>query len=328
MTSRSLEEICWQPDAAIRVGVSSCLLGNEVRFDGGHKHDHFVTDGLGPFVELIPVCPEVELGMGIPRETVRLVRDGQEVRMVAERSGKDHTAAMTAWASRRVRQIEKLDLCGYILKKNSPSCGMERVRVYGRGGIPSRDGVGMFAAELMRRMPSLPIEEEGRLNDPPLRESFIERVFAYRRVKSFFGGTWRSGDLVAFHAAHKLQLLAHAPVVYRDLGRLVADVKRTSRPEMARQYTAGFMAGLARRATVGKNVNVLQHMLGYFRGRLDDSDRKELERVVDDYSKRLVPLIVPITLIRHHVRRCEVEYLMNQVYLSPHPKELMLRNHV
>jgi uncharacterized protein YbgA (DUF1722 family)/uncharacterized protein YbbK (DUF523 family) len=318
----------WASDDPIRIGISSCLLGRQVRYDGGHKRDRFLTDVLGPYVEWVPVCPEVEMGMGIPREPIRLVRVEGQTRLLAERSGTDHTDAMRAWAHRRLRQLERLDLCGYVLTKASPSCGMERVRGYGKGEVPSHNGRGMFAEELMRRFTSLPIEEEGRLNDPGLRENFLERVFAYRRLRSLFSARWTRGAVVAFHTAHKLQLLAHSQRCYRALGRLVANLKQMPREEFRQQYESGLMEALARHATPRSHVNVLQHMLGYLRGRIEDAARRDLVRVIDDYANGLVPLVVPVTLFRHYVSCLGIEYLDGQVYLEPHPKELLLRNHV
>ena len=198
-------------EAPVRIGISSCLLGNEVRFDGGHKRDRFLTDVLGPFVEWVTVCPEVEVGMGIPRETVRLERDGDDVRMLAPKSGKDHTRAMRDFAKKRVRALSKLDLAGYVLKKDSPSCGMERVRIYAENGMPDRKGRGLFAEALLEALPNLPVEEEGRLKDPVLRENWIERVFAYWRLRHLFSGGFGRGDVVRFHTAHKLQVMAHSP---------------------------------------------------------------------------------------------------------------------
>lgn len=315
--------------SSLRLGISSCLLGREVRFDGGHKRDRFLTDILGPFVEWVAVCPEVEVGMGIPRESVRLVRDGDDVRMRAERSGSDHTRAMQTWSRKRLAALGDLDLCGYVLKKDSPSCGMERVRLYpAAGGPPERKGRGLFAAALLERFPQLPVEEEGRLNDPVLRENFIERIFAYRRVRDLFHGRWRQGDLVRFHTAHKLQLMAHAPEHYRALGRLVAEAKGLAAAELRDAYLRGFMEALARRATPRRHVNAMHHMIGHFRKLLDDGDRREILGIIEDYRAGLVPLVVPLTLIRHHVRAQEVDYLQGQTYLEPHPKELMLRNHV
>jgi uncharacterized protein YbgA (DUF1722 family)/uncharacterized protein YbbK (DUF523 family) len=318
---------------AIRIGVSSCLLGREVRFDGGHKRNDFIVDTLGPFVEFVPVCPEVELGLGTPRETLRLVaRDGR-IRMVMA-NGEDHTDAMHRYSKRRVDALAREDLSGYILKKDSPSCGMERVRVYrqprreGADPVPDKSGRGLFAEALLARFPFLPIEEEGRLQDPRLRENFIERVFAWRRLRTLFDGRWTLGDLVSFHTAHKLVVLAHSPAAYRELGQLVARAKSVGRAELREQYEAGFMKALAVLATPKKHANVLQHMVGYFRGSVDAASRDELLTAIDDHRRGLVPLIVPMTLVKHHVRRLNVEYLAGQVYLDPHPKELMLRNHV
>jgi uncharacterized protein YbgA (DUF1722 family)/uncharacterized protein YbbK (DUF523 family) len=317
----------WRDAAPIRIGVSTCLLGQPVRWDAGHKRDAFLVDALGPFVEWVPVCPELELGLGVPREPIHLERRDGEVRLVA-RSGADLSARMEAYARRRVRELERLDLCGYVLKKASPSCGFERVPVRNEKGMPEKTGRGAFAAVLVSASPFLPIEDEGRLCDARLRENWIERVFAYRRLRSFFAGRWSVGALVRFHTAHKLQLLAHAPARYAALGRLVAEAKSLPRPVVRERYEAGFMGALGAMATPRKHVNVLQHVLGHFRRRLDDADRRELAALIDDYGRGLVPLVVPITLVRHHVARLALDYLAGQVYLEPHPKELMLRNRV
>jgi uncharacterized protein YbgA (DUF1722 family)/uncharacterized protein YbbK (DUF523 family) len=311
----------------IRIGVSSCLLGAKVRFDGGHKRDDFLVNTFGEWVEWVPVCPEVEVGMGTPRESVRLVREGGDVRMVAPRSGADWTEAMQAYSARRVEKLAAADLSGYVLKKDSPSCGMERVKVYGQG-MPTKSGRGLFADALLARFPNLPVEEEGRLCDPRLRDNFVERVFAYHRLRRFFSGRWTVGGLVEFHTARKLQLMAHAPGSYQTLGRLVAGAKRLARDELRRAYEDEFMRGLKVIATVRRNANVLMHILGYFKKLLDSGERGELLGLIEDYRRGLVPLIVPMTLIRHHVRVHRVRYLEGQVYLEPHPKELMLRNHV
>lgn len=314
--------------AGIRLGVSACLLGDEVRYDGGHKRNPFLTDVLGPFVEWVKVCPEVESGMGTPRESVRLVdRDGR-LRMVTVKTGVDHTDAMTTYAEARVRQLAAEDLCGYVLKKDSPSCGMTRVKVYSGAGPGTRSGVGVFASALLARFPDLPVEEEGRLVDPRLRENFIERVFAYRRLTDLFETRWTIGDLVEFHTAHKLVLMAHSSPAYGRLGRLVAGAKGLPRARVRAEYGTEFMAALSIIATTRRHTNVLQHMAGYFKRLLDAGSRDELSTAIEDYRKGLVPLVAPLTLLRHHVRQQEVRYLAGQVYLQPHPKELMLRNHV
>jgi uncharacterized protein YbgA (DUF1722 family)/uncharacterized protein YbbK (DUF523 family) len=319
----------WQhPSGPIRVGVSTCLLGEKVRYDGNHKRDSFLVDTLGPFVEWVPVCPEVESGMPVPRPPVRLARSGGALRMVEVDSGADHTRRMLDYSRRRVGELAERDLCGYVLKKASPSCGMERVKVWNAGGQATRDGRGLFASALIEAMDSLPVEEEGRLSDADLRENFVERIFAFRRLKALFSARWTIGDLVDFHTAHKLQLMAHSETAYRTLGPLVAASRSLPRAELQARYMGRFMEALRHRATVRRHTNVMSHMIGHFRGRLDQGSRAELRDVIEDYRRHLVPLIVPITLIRHHARSLEVDYLLRQVYLDPHPKELMLRNHV
>jgi uncharacterized protein YbgA (DUF1722 family)/uncharacterized protein YbbK (DUF523 family) len=310
------------------IRISSCLVGQPVRFDGGHKRDRFLTDVMGPFVEWVPVCPEVEAGFGTPRETMRLERGRHEIRLVTTRTRRDLTDDLAAYADRRVEALVGEDLSGYILKKDSPSCGMDRVKVYGADGTPARTGRGLFAARLLERFPALPVEEEGRLADVRLRENFIERVFAYRRLQTLFGGRWTVGGLVAFHTAHKLVLMAHAPAAYTRLGRLVARAKSLDRAALRDRYTRDLMSALAIVATPARHANVLLHMAGYLKRALDPPARAELRQSIEDYRRGFVPLIVPITLFRHHVRHHGVAYLSGQVYLEPHPRELMLRNHV
>jgi uncharacterized protein YbgA (DUF1722 family) len=238
---------------------------------------------------------------------------------------------MAAYAEERVGRLADDDLCGYVLKKDSPSCGMARVKLYestDAGAAVGRAGVGVFADALMRRFPRLPVEEEGRLHDARLRENFIERIFAYHRLTTLFAGRWTVASLVVFHTAHKLALLAHSPEGYRELGRLVAQGKAIARAELRARYEQGFMDALAAMATPGRHANVLLHMIGYFRDKLDAGSRAELVGAVEDYHKGYVPLIVPVTLVRHHARRLDVAYLAGQIYLDPHPREMMLRNHV
>lgn len=316
------------PASGMRIGVSACLLGAKVRYDGQHKLHQWVTGTLGQFVTFVPVCPEVDIGLGTPRETIRIERDGQGDRLVAPKSGADHTAKMADYARAKCEDLSSMNLSGYILKKDSPSCGMERVRVYAGSGMAQRTGRGFFARILLERFPTLPVEEEGRLNDPWLRENFLERVFSYRRLRDFFATAWTLGDLVAFHTHEKLLLLAHEPKGYTALGRLVASAKGRPRPVLAAEYERQFMSSLAKIATVKKHCNVLQHMAGYFKREAPLEDRQELEGLIEDYRAGLVPLVVPLTLIRHFVRRCGSPYLAGQTYLEPSPKELMLRNHV
>jgi uncharacterized protein YbgA (DUF1722 family)/uncharacterized protein YbbK (DUF523 family) len=312
----------------IRIGISACLLGERVRYDGGHKHDRFLTDTLGEFFEFVPVCPEVEVGMGTPREPIQLVQIGDAVRLMGRASNTDHTTAMRSYARKRLDRLAEAGLCGYILKKDSPSCGLDRVRVHLGNGRVTRSGRGLFAAQLAERFGNLPIEEEGRLCDPRLRENWIERVFAYHRLQALWGTRWRIADLVQFHTAHKLVLLSHSPKAYQQLGRLVATAKSLARSDLRDRYEREFMAALSILATRGRHTNVLQHMVGFLRDQLDDASRCELLDCIADYRHGHIPLVVPITLIAHHVRRLDVGYLKGQVYLTPHPKELALRNHV
>jgi uncharacterized protein YbgA (DUF1722 family)/uncharacterized protein YbbK (DUF523 family) len=321
-------------ETPVRIGVSACLIGSEVRFDGQHKRDSFLVDQLGPCVEWVSVCPEVEVGMGVPRESVRLVRSGSapgRSLMLGNQSGDDWTGRMNAFGRERVKKLGHQDLSGYVLKAKSPSCGMERVKLFDgveKGTRVTRDGVGLFAGELMRQMPNLPIEEEGRLHDPRLRENFIERVFAYHRVRRLWDTRWRLADLIAFHTAHKLSLLAHSTEGYRTLGRLVAEARKLPRAALSAEYEGAFMAVMKKLASPGRHTNVLMHMMGYLRRALDAADKRELLALIEHYRQGLVPLVVPVTLLRHHVNRLNVSYLTGQSYLQPHPKELMLRNHV
>jgi uncharacterized protein YbgA (DUF1722 family) len=240
----------------------------------------------------------------------------------------DLTDRMVEYARRRVAALDAEDLSGYVLKKDSPSCGMDRVKIYSTRGVPERSGRGIFAARLVERFPSLPVEEEGRLSDARLRENFIERVFAYWRLRRLFNDRWSLRALVDFHTAHKLILMAHSPEAYRQLGRLVARARGVGRADLKRRYTEMFMSTLTVIATPRRHTNVLQHMAGYFKECLDASSKAELGTAIDDYRRGLVPLVVPMTLLRHYVRVHRVKYLAGQLYLAPHPKELMLRNHV
>ncbi|GAB6052713.1 DUF523 and DUF1722 domain-containing protein [Magnetospira thiophila] len=311
-------------ERAIWIGVSSCLLGESVRYDGGHKKNPFILDQLGPYVRYLPLCPEMAIGLGVPRESIRLVAVDADTRLIAPRSGADHTDAMLAYGQRTAAELAARPLDGYIFKSKSPSCGLFRVKRHGASDTTR----GLFAAALTEALPDLPVEEEGRLNDPHLRETFIEALFAHHRLRRFFAQPWSIGDLVAFHSREKLLLMAHDPATYKSLGPLVAAAKGEHRETLAQTYKSQFMAGMAKRATLGRHANALRHMAGYVKKQITADDRAELAAMIEDYRQGLVPLIVPITLIRHFVRRFRIAYLAGQTYLEPHPKELMLRNHV
>lgn len=311
----------------IKVGVSSCLLGEPVRYDGGHKHDRYITDVLGRFFSFVPVCPEVGAGLPVPREAMHLEGDPASPRLVTVRSRVDLTERMHQYCREKAKELEQADLCGFIFKKGSPSSGLFRVKVYNTG-VPAKMGRGLFAAAVADHFPLLPVEEEGRLCDPAIRENFLERIFAYRRWKDFRMENGGHVPLVRFHTAHKLQLMAHSQKHYRELGKLVAEGKGRSAAELLSRYEALFMEGLALHATVKKNTNVLMHVMGYFKKVLSAVEKQELLEVIRDYHDALLPLIVPVTLLGHYVRIFEQPYLKGQTYLSPHPRELMLRNHV
>jgi uncharacterized protein YbgA (DUF1722 family)/uncharacterized protein YbbK (DUF523 family) len=310
-----------------RLGISACLLGQPVRYDSGHKRDPFCVDLLGPLVDWVPVCPEVEAGMPVPRPSIRLTGRSEAPRLIAQRTGEDWTERMADFATRRVEQLSRLGLDGWVTKKDSPSCGLARVRVYGAtSGPPRRDGVGAFVRVLTARLPLLPIEEEGRLHDPILRESFVERIFAHARWSALVAAGLTRGGLVAFHTAQKLAVLAHSPEGYRKLGKLVAGLKGRALHEVGEDYAALLLASLAVPATRGRHVNVLQHAAGYFK-EAPVGERREVEEAIADYGRGHVPLVVPLTLLRSAARRHGVEYLLGQGYLDPDPRELMLRNH-
>ena len=314
--------------APLRIGISRCLLGHEVRYDGSHKRDHFLTEVLGCYVEWVPVCPEVEAGLGTPREAMRLVGDADRPRLITIKTGNDHTEVLDRTTGVRIQSLKQLDLSGYVFKKDSPSCGMERVRLYNPHGMPNRQGIGIFARAFMNQFPLIPVEEEGRLCDPVLRENFIERVFCYHRYQDLMNGGITKQALVRFHTIHKYLLMAHSQPHYQTLGRLVGQADRYRPKELVLRYGEIFMKALGVKATVRKHVNVLQHLVGFFKNRLAAQEKRELLGVIDDYHRELTPLIVPITVIKHYVRIFDVGYIRDQVYLNPHPKELMLRNHV
>lgn len=310
----------------ITIGVSSCLLGNKVRFDGGHKHDRYITGTLGTFFEFVAVCPEVECGLPVPRESMRLVGDPEDPLLLTSRTGLDHTSRMKEWTTSRVEQLANNDLCGFIFKSKSPSSGMERVKVYGKNNMPRTVGVGLFARAFKERFPLIPVEEEGRLHDMALRENFIESVFVYRRWRSV-ASDFTLDKLVHFHTDHKMLLRSHSEKHYRELGRIVAKAGNLNPDELLTVYQETLMAAMRLKPTIKKHVNVLQHMMGYFKKQISSDEKQELLDVIERYRQHHVPLIVPITMMNHYVRKYSDGYLEKQYYLKPHPTELKLRNH-
>ena len=315
-------------EKTIKLGISTCLLGENVRYDGSHKLDRFLTETLGRFVEYVPVCPEVECGLTVPRESMHLEGDPDAPRLITSHTKQDMTERMVQWARKRVIELETEELCGFIFKNNSPSSGMERIRVYNERGMPVKRGEGIFAKIFMGHFPLLPVEDEGRLYDPKLRENFIERIFALKRWRECLALGKNRGNLVDFHTKHKLLILSHFPKHYQLMGNLVAKAKEMTLEDLFRQYQTLLMEALSFKATPKKNVNVLLHMLGYFKEQLSADEKKELIETIEGYRQEYIPLIVPISLISHYVRKYNQPYLQQQVYLNPHPVELQLRNHV
>ena len=312
----------------LKLGISSCLLGEEVRWNAGHKLDRYLTYTLGQFVDFVPVCPEVEAGFGVPRESLRLVGDPEAPRLVTFKTKEDKTEPMLKWAGKRVKELEKEDLCGFIFKSDSPSSGMIRVKVYSEKGMPEKKGVGMFAREFMSHFPRIPVEDDGRLHNPEIRENFIERIFTLRRWRKTLAKKATMGGLVEFHTRNKLLILSHSPKHAGLMGKLVAEGKSLPITDLFSRYEKILMEALALKTTLKKNMNVLQHMMGYFKKQLTSDEKQELLEVYDQYYQGLVPLLVPLTLMNHYVRKYDQPYLKEQTFLNPHPVELKLRTHV
>lgn len=318
-----------QGEPGLRIGISSCLLGEPVRWNGGHKRDRFLVGTLSQYVQWVPVCPEVEMGLGTPRDTLRLTGDPEEPRLFMTKTGEDYTDQMRSWSQARLEQLAAMELHGYVLKKSSPSCGLYRVKVYDGNQVPQAVGRGIYADELVRALPLLPVEEEGRLHDMRLRENFIQKIFVYFRWLQLLKGGRDPAGLVEFHTAHKLTLMAHSPKHLERLGQITANAGGGNWADLTEEYGRSLMEAMGELTTPGKHANVLQHLMGFVKDRLSGEDKKELLGLVDDYQGGIVPLIVPLTLLRHHLRGPQVPpWVHQQVYLNPHPKELGLLNHV
>ena len=314
-------------DYKIKIGISSCLLGKEVRYDGGHSHDRFLTQTLGMFTEYVPVCPETECGMPTPREALRLVGTAEDPRLLTQKTGVDKTDQMNVWIEKRLKTLEQENLCGFIFKSKSPSSGLYRVRVYGEGGSVRKNGTGLFAKAFTKRFPSIPVEESGRLHDPKLREHFIESIFSYQRWRTLIIQNKTLGGLIDFHTRNKLLILSHNQQRYREMGPLVAQGKGVPMDELFDEYETLLLKALSYKTSVSKNMNVLQHIMGYFKKNLDTAEKKELLDILTQYRDGYVPLIVPITLFKHYVMKYDQPWLKGQTYLNPHPFELKLRNY-
>jgi len=311
----------------IKIGISSCLLGNKVRYDGQHKWDRFITDTLGRWCEFVPVCPEVECGLPIPRESMRLEGDPENPRLVTGRSRIDLTEKMMTYTAARLEQLAREDLVGFIFKTKSPSSGLRGVKIYGPKGSPiSYSGQGLFARAFVNRFPRIPVEDEGRLQDPGIRENFIETIFVLQRWREMEAAR-KPGGLVDFHSRHKYTLMAHSPEKLKALGKLTGRAGKLTE-ETRDEYFQTLLDLLALKKTPKKNYNVILHIAGYFKGVLTSGEKEELLETAEQYHQGLVPLIVPLTLLRHYTRKYEEPYLSQQYYLNPHPVEMGLLNHV
>ncbi len=312
----------------IKIGISSCLLGEHVRYDGGHKLDHYLSETLGQYVHWVPVCPEVESGLPVPREAMRLVGDPEAPRLVTRYTGVDYTERMMSWAKKRLEQLGRENLCGFIFKSRSPSSGIKGVKVYTESGIHGKTSTGIFGGAYMKHFPLVPVEDDGRLHNPQLRENFIERVFVFTRWNELLKKGAKIAGLVSFHSDHKLLLMAHSQKHATILGRIIADSKKQNHEVLFSFYIRQLMEALKLIATVKKNTNVLMHIMGHFKKYISADEKKEMLDIIESYHRGLIPLIVPVVMINHYVRKYDEPYLKRQYYLNPHPLELMLRNHV
>lgn len=312
----------------IKIGISTCLLGEKVRYDGQSKPDHYLIDTVGRFVEWVPVCPEVECGLPVPREAMHLEGTPDKPVLITTKTRKDITPRMTKWIKKRLKELETEGLCGYIFKTKSPSSGMRDIKYFKPDGSQGKQGPGIFARAFMEHFPYLPVEDNGRFHDPGLRENFIERVFALHRWNQFLAVDGSVKGLIEYHTQMKYTLMAHSPKKQKELGKLLADTKALNKKELMERYIADVLKALKMEATVKKNTNVLQHMMGYFRNLITPDEKDELGSLIEQYHTCLIPLIVPVTLINHYTRKYEEPYLKKQFFLNPFPAELMLRNHV
>jgi len=311
----------------IKIGISSCLLGSSVRYDGGHRLDHYLKNTLGRFIEWVPICPEVECGLAVPREPMRLVEDHGALRLITIKTEQDKTSAFSRWSRIRLKQPASADISGFVFKARSPSCGVCDTTIVDPSGRVIKKGAGLFVAAVSNHWHCIPLEDEGRLRDPGIRENFIERVFVYQRWRKLRATGTDAGDLAGFHARHKLLLMSHSIKHLRRLGAFVADTRKKTRADLFDAYFPILMDGLRLPATAKKHTNVLRHMAGYFKKQRSGDEKGELHDLIMNYHNGLVPLIAPLTLIKHYANKHHEPYLQQQLYLSPHPLELMLRNH-
>ncbi len=314
--------------STVKLGVSACLLGQSVRYDGQHKLDHYISDVLGKYVEWLPVCPEVECGMSIPREAMHLTGTPESPHLLTIHTGIDHTAKMKAWCKKRVNELAKEDLCGFIFKSNSPNSGLLRVKVFNAKGIPEKNGVGFFARAFTECFPLIPVEEEGRLHDSGIRDRFIDHVAVYSRWREYVKTENTVRGLQNFHARHKYMIMAHSPKDVAPLGRIAANATEAKLKEVQMEYLDLLVSALKLQATVRKNTNVLQHIAGYFKKELEGFEKNELKKSIEEYHQENFPLLATLVLLQHFAKKYNKHYLLEQYYLNPSPMELYLKYHV
>ena len=309
-----------------KIAISACLLGAEVRFNGGHKESRLCSQALSEHFDFVPLCPEVAIGLGIPRQPIRLVGDSAKPQAVGSvDSTLDVTHALHDYGASMA--ATHTDICGYIFMQKSPSCGLERVKVYQDGGRPAElSGRGIYANAFCAAHPDLPAEEDGRLNDPVLRENFLTRVYAYSAWQDLLKAGLTRRSLTEFHARYKYLLMAHHPVQYKTLGNLLGSLGKNPPQAIAGQYFSELMQALKQCATRRTHSNVLRHLSGYLKKSISAADKQEMQQIIDQYLHGIVPLVVPLTLLKHHFRLHPDPYIARQVYLQPHPENLSLRN--
>lgn len=311
----------------IKIGISACLIGENVRFDRGHARDLYITETLAKYVEFVPLCPELACGMGVPREQVRQVDCGGEIRLIGQDSAEDWSDRMTSWCKRVLPGLDEEGLDGFILKGRSPSCGLQQSKVFSTTGKPPRSNSGFFARQLMEMFPILPTESNDRLQNPILRENFIRQIFVLKRWRELIERGQQIGHLVDFHTRHKMLIRSHDLRGYRQLGKLLGESSVFNTDEIFDTYGVLLFRSLALKATPKKNSDVLMHAMGYFKRELDSGDKQELLAMILAYKSGKIPLIMPITLIKHYARKLDKPYLTQQYFFSPHPSELKLLNH-
>ncbi len=310
----------------IVIGISSCLLGSPVRYDGGHAKDTYLVNTWGKYFEYLPICPELEAGLGVPREPMRLEGDPENPSLVAVNTRRDITEILHNWAYKKVEALKGIPLSGFIFKSKSPSCGVEGVKVYGKDGVVKK-GIGIFATYFIKTFPFVPVEEDAKLTDIDVRENFIERVFVLQSWRELYGKSANIHDLIVFHTRYKYIIMAHSPVHYKEMGRIVGNGSDENPMSLFNKYGELLLKALSIKATVKKHTNVLLHLLGYFKKELTHKEKEELLSMIDAYYKGGIPLLVPLTMLRHYANKFEKKYLLEQAYLTPHPIELKLKNH-